>query len=232
MTEIYSTNNFKIIQNDKNSQVYCIEFSYPSSIICNSLVKTKILRGATITDDYKQIVFKAYSVQMYNMLDKKHGIYLAANLAGSLGAQLKYLYDAYDVTIIGFNTEKILIIDGTTSAFLDDELITEIDNDSYISIYHKFIVSDFFFSPEMKKIDKLPARVHYKTAYFSLGFLLLHALLGSQTFDEFYNDYLSGSEDLVIKKYLDSYALRETKIYWLICRCLVQEPEKRSILFI
>jgi hypothetical protein len=65
-----------------------------------------------------------------------------------------------------------------------------------------------------------------------LGCLLLHALLGPTIFDEFYQEYLLGSEDLVIKKYLDSYALRETKLYWLICRCLVQEPEKRSILFI
>ena len=90
----------------------------------------------------------------------------------------------------------------------------------------------YFFSPEMKRVIKLPAKVHYKTAYFSLGCLLLHALLGEEIFDVFYQEYLLDSEDLVIKKYLDLCPIRETKLYWLICRCLVQEPEKRSILFI
>jgi len=231
MVEIYSIKNFKIIKNDKNAHLYCIEFLNPSPILCNSLVKTKILKGATITDDYKQIMFKAYSVQMYSELSKKQGVHLAALIAGSLGAQLKYMYDAYNVTINGFNTENIIVIDEKT-AFLDDDLIVEIDNDSYISIYYRFMVSDFFFSPEMKGIVKLPARVHYKTAYFSFGLLILHALLGRETFDEFYQEYLLDSEDLIIQKYLDRCAIRETKLYWLICRCLVQEPEKRSILFI
>ena len=231
MVEIYSNSKYKIIQSDKNPQLFCIEFKNPSPILCNSLVKTKILKGATIADDYKQIVFKAYSVQMYSEL--REGVYLAALIGGSLGAQLKYVRDAYNVTINGFNTENIIVIDDKKAAFLEDDLIAEIDNDSCISIYHRFMVSDFFFSPEMKGIVKLPAKVHYKTAYFSLGCLLLHALLGQETFDEFYQEYLSGSEDLVIiQKYLDTCAIRETKLYWLICRCLVEEPEKRSILFI
>lgn len=230
MPEIYSNTNYKITQNDRNSQLYCIEFVHSSPILCNSLVKTKILKGATITDDYKQIIFKAYSVQMYNEFGK--GIHLASIIAGSLGAQLKYLYDAYGVTINGFNIENVMILDGNKAAFLENELIAEIDNESYISIHHRFMVSDFFFSPEMKRVIKLPEKVHYKTAYFSLGCLLLHALLGEEIFDVFYQEYLLDSEDLVIKKYLDLCPIRETKLYWLICRCLVQEPEKRSILFI
>jgi hypothetical protein len=168
---------------------------------------------------------------MYNEFDKKHGIHLAAQIAGSLGAQLKYIAETYDVTFNGVNCEGVIIID-EKAAFLDDDLIAEIDNDSYITIYHPFKVSDFFFSPEMKRVVKLPAKVHYKTAYFSLGCLLLHALLGQEVFEGFYQEYLLDSEDLVIRKYLDTCAIRETKLYWLICRCLVQEPEKRSILFI
>jgi hypothetical protein len=234
MPELYSNtnSNFKIIQNDNNEYLYCIEFNYPCQILCNSLVKTKILRGATISEDYKQIVFKAYSVQMYNELDKKYGIHLSAIIADSLSAQLKYMVDTYNVTTNGFNTEKIIVIDDIKAAFLDDDLIAEIDNDSCISIHHRFDVSNFFFSPEMKNINKLPARVNYKTTYFSLGCLLLHALLGREVFEDFYQEYLLDSEDLTIKKYLDTCAIRETKLYWLICRCLVQEPEKRSILFI
>ena len=60
----------------------------------------------------------------------------------------------------------------------------------------------------------------------------MHVVLGQEIFDSFYKEYLLGSEELVVQKYMDTYTLRETKFYWLICRCLVQEPEKRSILFI
>lgn len=232
MVSIYSSNHFKIIQSDKNPHLYCIEFSYPSQILCNSLVKTKLLKGATITDDYKQIIFKAYSVQMYNTIDVKNRTNFAATLADNLTIQLKYMAREYGVAFCGYNAENIIVIDDTKAAFLDDDLLVDIEENDTIMISKPFMVSDFFFSPEMKGVVKLPARVHYKTAYFSFGLLLLHALLVQETFDEFYQEYLSGSEDLVIQKYLDICAIRETKLYWLICRCLVQEPEKRSILFI
>lgn len=232
MVSIYSSNHFKIIQNDNNEHLYCIEFTYPSPILCNSLVKTKLLKGATITHDYKQIIFKAYSVQMYNTIDLKSRTNFAATLAANLTLQLKYIADEYGAVFCGYNTENIVVIDGTKSAFLDADLLGDIEEHGTIMISKPFMVSDFFFSPEMKLVKKLPAKVHYKTAYFSLGCLLLHALLGQESFDEFYQEYLSGTEDLVIQKYLDTCVIRETKLYWLICRCLVQEPEKRSILFI
>jgi len=227
MSELYSNDNFKIIQKD---QMFCIEFAYPSPILCHSLVKTKILKGATITDDYKQVVFKAYSVQMYNNFNL--GIEFAANLAGSLGAQLKYMALDNGAVFCGYNTENLIIIDDTKAAFLDADLIYEIEEDERIMISKPFKVSDFFLSPEIKGLTKLPERVHYKTAYFSLGLLLMHVVLGQEIFDSFYKEYLLGSEELVVQKYMDTYTLRETKFYWLICRCLVQEPEKRSILFI
>ena len=63
MTESYSNlQGCKIIQ---NANLFTIEFTYPSPVVCHSLVKTRILRGATISDDYKQVIFKAYSVQVY-----------------------------------------------------------------------------------------------------------------------------------------------------------------------
>jgi hypothetical protein len=232
MVSIYSSNHFKIIQNDNNEHLYCIEFTYPSPILCNSLVKTKLLKGATISDDYKEIIFKAYSVQMYNTIDVQRHHDFAAILAVNLTMQLKYIAHEYGVTFCGYNTENIVVIDGTKSAFLDADLLGDIEEHGTIMISKPFMVSEFFFSPEMKLVKKLPARVHYKTAYFSLGCLLLRALLGQEAFDEFYQEYLSGAEDLVIQKYLDTCVIRETKLYWLICRCLVQEPEKRSILFI
>jgi serine/threonine protein kinase len=88
-----------------------------------------------------------------------------------------------------------------------------------------FNVTDFFASPELLKITELPSQVHYKTSYFSLGCLLLYALTGG---DDFYKDYFKDKPH----EYLNQLHFKNTKLYWLLSRCLVEEPEKRSILFI
>jgi hypothetical protein len=92
---------------------------------------------------------------------------------------------------------------------------------------------DFFVSPELK-VKVLTKKVHYKTAYFSLGCLLLYTLLGKEIFDGIYQEYLlaaNNNSTAIFLKYMDLSPYKETKLYWLICRCLVEEPEKRSILF-
>jgi len=229
MTELYSNDNFKIIQ---KKNLFSIEFVYPNPVLCHSLVKTKILRGATILDDYKQVVFKAYSVQLFTEVANK-SIYMGAAIIDCISSQLKYMANEFSVTFVGFNIENIIIIDGERFVFLDCDLINEIDDNNTIMISKPFKNSDFFVSPEMKRVTSLPSRVHYKTAYFSLGCLLLHTLLGKEIFDGFYQEYLlvENTND-ILNKYLELLTCKDTKIYWLICRCLVEEPEKRSILFI
>jgi hypothetical protein len=35
-----------------------------------------------------------------------------------------------------------------------------------------------------------------------------------------------------IVEYLKDHTIKDTKLYWLISRCLVEDPEKRSILYL
>ena len=102
-------------------------------------------------------------------------------------------------------------------------------------ISEPFDKNDFFFSPEMENITFLPAYVHYKTCYFSLGCLLFYALMTEEMATTFYQEYLSGERiNDTMNKYLNinTTSFKETKLYWLISRCLVEEPEKRSIVFV
>jgi serine/threonine protein kinase len=117
------------------------------------------------------------------------------------------------------------VINGETFAFLDSELVADIDpvGKEMATISCPFNVTDFFASPEMLKIKELPSHVHYKTSYFSLGCLLLYAL--TECKEDFYKEYL-------YHEYLTRLHFKNTKLYWLLSRCLVEEPEKRSILFI
>jgi hypothetical protein len=102
----------------------------------------------------------------------------------------------------------------------------------------------------MLKIKELPSYIHYKNSYFSLGCLLLYALteginastqginaLTEGSFDlisdvDFYKEYLKELNCNKLHEHLNQLHFKGTKLYWLLSRCLVEEPEKRSILFI
>ena len=231
MNEIYSNNHLKIIKSVNN--IFRIELKNPNPVLLLSL--TKFIKGSTCSDDYLLMTFKAFSVQMFTSYKEKSGktsIYTAANMVSTLGGQLNHLVGEYYMTFIGFNAENIIVINEDIFLSLDIELMREIDEQNNITIFTPFTSSDFFFSPELKMASRLPLIVHYKTAYFSLACLLLYVLLSYD--DAFYREYLIGSLNMqqIFKKYLENHTIKDTKLYWLIGRCLVQEPAKRAILFI
>jgi serine/threonine protein kinase len=247
MVEIYVNECLKIIQDKNNKTMYKIEFNYPCPALIRSLTKTHIIQGGTITDDYTTLRFKALSVKTFPQFMEEQSkvrgspilsINLAANMLSSLTAQLSHLITKESKTIIGYAPENIIVINDETSAFLDSELIAEIDpvGKEMATISCPFKVTDFFASPEILKIKELPSQIHYKTSYFSLGCLLLYALTGGSFAltggDDFYKKYFKELKCSKIHEYLNQLHFKNTTFYWLLSRCLVEEPEKRSILFI
>lgn len=244
MTEIYVNESLKIIQDKNNKTMYEIEFNYPCPSLVRSLMKTHIIQCGTITDDYLCLRFKALSVVSFPTFLEQHkmergskilSINSAANVLSSLSVQLNYLITKEHKTIIGYATKNIIVINGENSAFLDSELVAEIvpeEGEEMAIISCPFKVTDFFVSPELLRIKELPAYVHYKMSYFSLGCLLLFALTDNKSGGDFYNEYLKELNCNKIHEYLNRLHFKGTKFYWLLSRCLVEEPEKRSILFI
>ena len=243
MVEIFVNDSLKIIQDKNNKTMYKIEFNYPCPALIRSLTKTHIIQG-TITDDYTTLRFKALSVKSFPQFieeqskvrgSKVLSINLAANMISNLSAQLSHLITKESQTIIGYAPENIIVINDNTFAFLDSELVADIDpvGKEMAIISCPFKVTDFFASPEILKIKELPSYVHYKTSYFSLGCLLLFALTGGRLEgDDFYKEYLKELNCEKIHEYLNQLHFKNTKLYWLLSRCLVEDPEKRSILFI
>ena len=243
MVEIFVNDSLKIIQDKNNKTMYKIEFNYPCPALIRSLTKTHIIQG-TITDDYTTLRFKALSVKSFPQFIEEQSkvrgsprlsIILAANMISNLSAQLSHLIKSESQTIIGYAPENIIVINDQTFAFLDSELVAEIDpvGKEMATISCPFKVTDFFASPEILKITELPSYVHYKTSYFSLGCLLLYALTeGRLEEDDFYKEYLKELNCEKIHEYLTGLHFKNTKLYWLLSRCLVEEPKKRSILFI
>ena len=236
MSEIYSTDFLKITE-DKSKSIFTIDLSVGNRILIESLIKTRIIKGATSTDDYKSIKFKAHSVvsliKFKDNHNKKTGSYslpinMAADMINSLSTQLSYLTNIYAHTILGYSPENIIVINSKKFAFLGSEYIKEIEDDM-LQISYPFTSNDFFISPEMLNINKLPSYVHYKTCYFSLACLLIYALMPNE---DFYKDYLKHQQIDKIIEHLNSHSIKGTKLYWLLSRCLVEEPKNRSILLI
>ena len=220
------TSDFVNIVEGPHKGIFKINFAYPSRALINSLIKTKIIQGGTATDDYKTLQFKANTV---TTLIRNKTAAFAAPITSSLATQLNYLITAESRTIIGYAPENIIVINGKKSAFIGSEWVVELEGTMF-QLTYPFGPHDFFVSPELFKVKELPAYVHYKTAYFSLACLIAHVLLGTE--HEYYNEYLKNKNPETILTYLNNHSINGTKLYWLLSRCLINDPRKRSILYI
>ena len=231
--------NGENIRIKKEKLVFKIEFRYSSYELINSILKTNIIRGGS-TDNYKSIIFKAESVKTLSQYQNEKKIergkinMLVSDAAGmirSLVMQLSYLITKELKTIIGYNQDEIIVINDEKFAFLGSELIADIDPEGceMAMISCPFLPNDFFISPELLKIKEIPSLIHYKTSYFSLALLIIYCLLGD---DEFYIDYVNQKHSGKILESLNNHPVKNTKIYWLLSRCLVEEAKNRSIILI
>jgi len=234
---ILEKDNLKI---SKKKSTFKIEFKYAAYSLINSLIKTRIIQGGSTDETYKAIIFNAKSVksleQFINERKISQGIKNlsvpeVAKMIRSLVLQLNYLLDCESHTIIGYNKEEIIVINDEKFAFLGSELVANVDSEEteMATITCPFSANEFFFSPEIFKITEIPSKIHYKTAYFSLGILLVYMLLAD---DEIYKDYLKHKHSEKILESLNSHPVKNTRIYWLLSRCLVEEPKNRSIILI
>jgi len=236
--EIIKNDNFLIT---KHKQLYTIEFNYPAYEIINSLIKTRIINGIT-EDTHKTLKFKASTIKTLEEnqehLKVKYGKinFKAKDLSlmiRTLSLQLEYLLNYESHTILGYNPKDIIVIDDEKFAFLGNELVVKLESEGseQTIISCPYLNTDFFFSPEMLIIKELPSFIHYKTSYFSLGCLFIYVLTGN---DDFYKEYL-GDLNQWQKKLLEplnDHPIKDTKLYWIICRCLKDEPTERSLIFI
>ena len=225
INSVYNSDFVNIVEGPHKG-IFKINFAYPSRALINSLIKTKIIQGGTATDDYKTLQFKANTV---TTLIRNKTAAFAAQITSSLATQLNYLITAESRTIIGYAPENIIVINGKKSAFIGSEWVVELEGTMF-QLTYPFGPHDFFVSPELFQVKELPSYVHYKTAYFSLACLIARVLLGSE--HEYYNEYLKNKNPETILTYLNNHSINGTKLYWLLSRCLINDPRKRSILYI
>ena len=235
---ILEKDNLKISKDDDS--IFKIEFKSSEYSLINSLIKTHIIKGGSTDEKYKIITFNANTVKTLEDFRneknisqgrKKLSIPDVSKMIHTLSIQLNYLLECENRTIIGYNEEDIIVINDKNFVFLSSELVANIDSEGteMAIISCPFSSNEFFFSPEMLKITEIPSKIHYKTAYFSLGVLLVYMLLED---DDFYKDYLNHKRSEKILECLNNHPIKNTRIYWLLSRCLVEESKNRSIILI
>jgi serine/threonine protein kinase len=236
MREIFSNNYLKIIENNNNS-IFQLVFDYSNEALINSLIKTGIIQGGTSTNNYKIVRFKAYSVKSLSQFQddqegtsgrKNLSINCVGQMIASLTLQLNYLISVERQTILGYSPENIIVINDKKFAYLGSEFFSNIEN-NLTQVSFPFTVNEFYVSPELLKIKEIPSYVHFKTAYFSLACLVFYALLSTS---DFYNEYLEHKCPEKILDFLNTHPIFQSKIYWFLSRSLIEEPKKRSLIFI
>ena len=239
------TNDFKILQNERNPSVFFIVFFKNSKALINSITKTKILLGTTIYDNFTSFSFKATSVKTFKQyqeyLKTKNGnINMPYNdilkMIYHLTNQLKYVVENENMSFIGYNPENIIVFDNNKFAYISSEHLFKM-NDGFISVTYPFTKTDFFMSPEILSIKELPHNICYKSSYYSLGCLIIYSLIPNVDFEnefgnEFGNEFENENNMNNIEKIMDSLSIKGTKLFGLLKRCFFKEPFKRSIIFI
>ena len=231
MKLIIERDDFKITKDSTNSNRYSITFAMNSELLIRSISSTKIILGATTSENYDIISFNATSVESFKQYLnglKEMRYDSTLKMVSDLSLQLNYLLKTYKQTFLGYNPDNLIVVDGNKYIYISNEYLLNIDEDE-VTITSPFSQEDFFVSPELYNVKELPANVHYKTIYFSLGSIIIYGLTGNM-------DFLKDEDDKPIYQKLNNtlecLPIRGSKLYWLLKRCLDEEPKRRSIIFI
>ena len=222
MIEFLSTDEFSIHKNEKDNTEFTIEFTTSSESLINSMIKTKQIIGSSISDDYKSLTFRASSIKSFKKyISKRENITYdnTLKLIWSLTKQLHYLITIEHECFYEFIIENIIVIDDYKFIYISNEDLLKLSKSNKIQFTKPFN-REGFISPEVLKINKIPSELNYKTIYYSLAVLAVYFLFDKNI----NNNDLSNEENLK--------PIEGTKLFGLLIRCLYEDPERRTIIYI
>lgn len=237
MKKIIENMNYNLY---KNNKIYKLQISHYNSefrnILVNSIINTNLIKGGCSDEDNEEIKFNAYIVETledylkYLVNDKSQNegyLYskekIITKIINDLAVQLKYLIEEEKSIFLGYNYSDILVINREKFIYMGCEFIAKLDNRLYSTIYMPYNETDFYFSPEYREINNLPAKISYKSSYYSFGYLIF--LIYLNLINEKY--IISLESQLGELKNIIPY-----KLYYFLERCLERNCEDRFIIYI
>ena len=223
MIEFLSTDEFSVYKSEKNKTFFTIKFEENSEPLINSLIKTKLIIASSICDEYKSISFIASSVKsLRKFLYKKENINYenALKIILSLTKQFQYLITKEQLCFYEYIIENIIVIDDEKFVYISNEELLKLGESNKIQFIKPFN-REGFISPELLKINSIPTELNYKTIYYSLGALVVYFLFEKNINNDDIHD---------LNKILKP--IEGTKLFGLLNKCLFEEANIRSIIYI
>ena len=222
MKIVYNKNNTKLQQKSKNQWFLSVEWegenrkfwlNFPFHLL-------KIVEQKKEGDIIKKFTIKADSVITLKELLKKHKnklpYELCMELLYNIGNQIQTLERFY-LGIPYIDLDDIVVVNEKTFLFLNSDKLIDIKSQQ-LEIDQP-IKKGMFFSPELQQIKKIPAKISYKSSFFSLGSLIVFCYYQKEL--DIYNE---------IKPQIKS--LYTSKLYWSLLRLLEKDISKRHYLII
>jgi hypothetical protein len=217
-------NGYQIIREQNK---YCILLEKSNESLIKSITKTKIILGSTITNNYTVLSFNASNIQTWKEYSKagqlSYNVFM--RLIYCLSIQLNYLIETCNKTFIGYSQEHIFVINNERFIYLHVNQLYNIHNE-FIDITYPFSHDEFYMSPEHWSIKEIPANIHYKSGYYSLACLIIHGY-SNQKHDLKYVNNMNN-----INHKLELLPIKDTKMYYLLKRCISTDIKNRCILYI
>ena len=205
----------------KEGNKYSILLENSNESLIKSITKTKIILGPTITNNYTAMSFHANNIQTlkeyYVSNQVSYNIFM--RLIYYLSIQLKYLIETCHKAFIGYSSEHIMVINNERFVYMNVNQLRNIHREC-IDITYPFSPGEFYMSPEHRNVEEIPTIIHYKACYYSLACLII-------------DGYSNHKYDLIdVNNILELLPIQETKIYYLLKRCLSEDIKNRCILYI
>lgn len=222
------TYNVKQMPNTNSFILSIINYNNNDTLtnIYNSITKTKLLSSFFLNEaenevNQETITFTAETVKPLSTFLQKGKLtnQETIKMIHDLSKQIAYL-ETNLLAFIGYNLEDILVINDDTFLIANTKRLLKIDpSTNYIPIYSP-IEKPYFSNPELNELTKLPARLDYRSSYYSLGALILFCSTNIYIFAE-----LKEINEIL-------FPINYTKLYWFLRRCFHEPCNKRILLFI
>ena len=225
MIEFLSTDEFSVYKNKDDNTLFTIEFQKSSESLINSMIKTKVIIASYISDDYKILSFRSSSVKsLKKFLSNRENINYENTLKiiVSLCKQFQYLITIEYECFYEYVIENIIVIDDDKFIYLSNEDLLKLSESNKINFIKPFN-REGFISPELLKINSIPSELNYKTIYYSLGALVVYFLFNKNINNK---DGLKYDLNEILKP------IEGTKLFGLLNRCLCEEANSRSIIYL
>ena len=231
--QLAKTKAYKI-EHSINTNSYTLYLQPQNSDYINelyeSITKTNILSCAFFSEvdneveddtDQDSISFTAETIKPLSTFLKKGKLtnQETIKIIHDLSKQIAYL-ETNLLAFYGYNLDDILVINEDTFFIASTKCMTRIDSKNKCIYFYKPIEIPYFSNPELNELTKLPAKIDYRSSYYSLGALILFCSTNIYIYSE-----LKETDTILLPIYY-------TKLYWFLKRCFHENCKQRLMLFI